>query len=253
MRSTSHDAVSPVIGVMLMLVVVIIIAAVVAGFSGGMIGGAEKPPNLIMDVKIINTGYYSTSGFFASVIEVNRPILTKDLKIVTSWTITNRITGNRKTGGSTVMPNVGNINHHICNPFMWGYPTGVVSPFGGGPSIVFSNDYKTEMYNNGRVGSQYWWGQYTLVPGMTLSAPAQHASCRNYWEPTDSDGMLVENGVYGAAQLYKYPDPSFIDGVTAVLGPGWEDLRAGDTVNVKVFYIPTNMPIFNKNVLVTEG
>jgi FlaG/FlaF family flagellin (archaellin) len=39
-------AVSPVVGVMLMLVVTIIIAAVVAGFSGGMAAGTSKSPQV---------------------------------------------------------------------------------------------------------------------------------------------------------------------------------------------------------------
>jgi len=39
-------AVSPVVGVMLMLVVTIIIAAVVAGFSGGMAGSTSKSPQV---------------------------------------------------------------------------------------------------------------------------------------------------------------------------------------------------------------
>ena len=44
MRIENDSAVSPVIGVMLMLVVTIIIAAVVSGFAGGLAGGAGKAP-----------------------------------------------------------------------------------------------------------------------------------------------------------------------------------------------------------------
>jgi FlaG/FlaF family flagellin (archaellin) len=40
----NEHAVSPVVGVMLMLVVTIIIAAVVSGFAGGLISGTEKSP-----------------------------------------------------------------------------------------------------------------------------------------------------------------------------------------------------------------
>ncbi len=59
-----EDAVSPVVGVMLMLVVTIIIAAVVSGFAGGLIGGSnQKTPTLVMDVKITNTGNAATSSF----------------------------------------------------------------------------------------------------------------------------------------------------------------------------------------------
>lgn len=40
----NENAVSPVVGVMLMLVVTIIIAAVVSAFAGGSLGGATKAP-----------------------------------------------------------------------------------------------------------------------------------------------------------------------------------------------------------------
>lgn len=53
------DAVSPVVGVMLMLVVTIIIAAVVATFAGGLAGDAEPATNAVVklddyDMAIIN-------------------------------------------------------------------------------------------------------------------------------------------------------------------------------------------------------
>lgn len=46
MTPKTDDAVSPVVGVMLMLVVTIIIAAVVSGFAGGLAGGTSKPAQL---------------------------------------------------------------------------------------------------------------------------------------------------------------------------------------------------------------
>ena len=53
MKRTSlknEDAVSPVIGVMLMIVVTIIIAAVVSGFAGGMTSSESKVPNAAFTV-----------------------------------------------------------------------------------------------------------------------------------------------------------------------------------------------------------
>ncbi|WFN37333.1 type IV pilin N-terminal domain-containing protein [Methanomicrobium antiquum] len=43
---TNNEAVSPVVGVMLMLVVTIIIAAVVSAFAGGISGTADKAPQV---------------------------------------------------------------------------------------------------------------------------------------------------------------------------------------------------------------
>jgi len=45
------DAVSPVIGVMLMLVVTVVIAAVVVGFSTGLAGDTSKTPMALFDVE----------------------------------------------------------------------------------------------------------------------------------------------------------------------------------------------------------
>ena len=44
MKCMNESAVSPVIGVMMMLVVAIIIAAVVSAFAGGLTGTETKPP-----------------------------------------------------------------------------------------------------------------------------------------------------------------------------------------------------------------
>jgi len=44
MEKVYENAVSPVVGVMLMLVVVIIIAALVSAFSGNLVGSDSKPP-----------------------------------------------------------------------------------------------------------------------------------------------------------------------------------------------------------------
>jgi FlaG/FlaF family flagellin (archaellin) len=47
----SSDAVSPVVGVMLMLVVTIIIAAVVSAFAGGMSGSSNKAPQATIEIR----------------------------------------------------------------------------------------------------------------------------------------------------------------------------------------------------------
>ncbi len=50
----NNDAVSPVVGVMLMLVVTIIIAAVVSGFAGGLAQGSSKAPQLSIGAEAHN-------------------------------------------------------------------------------------------------------------------------------------------------------------------------------------------------------
>jgi len=56
-RKKSEDAVSPVIGVMLMLVVTIVIAAVVAVFAGGLGTDVDTAPVTVVDISDISGGY----------------------------------------------------------------------------------------------------------------------------------------------------------------------------------------------------
>ena len=51
-KSNKEDAVSPVIGVMLMLVVTIVIAAVVAAFAGGLATDTESAPVAVLDADV---------------------------------------------------------------------------------------------------------------------------------------------------------------------------------------------------------
>ncbi|MDP3563469.1 MAG: type IV pilin, partial [Methanoregula sp.] len=65
MKQLTENAVSPVVGVMLMLVVVIIIAAVVSAFAGGLGTNTKKAPQVSLEVTPViqgiqdqNTGNY---------------------------------------------------------------------------------------------------------------------------------------------------------------------------------------------------
>ena len=51
-KSNKEDAVSPVIGVMLMLVVTIVIAALVAVFSNGVVGSTDPAPNTLLKASV---------------------------------------------------------------------------------------------------------------------------------------------------------------------------------------------------------
>ena len=139
-----EGAVSPVVGVMLMLVVTIIIAAVVSGYAGGLVGGNnQKAPTLTMDVKISTTG--ASQGFTATVTGTSDPILTKDLKIATSWS---KLTSfGYLTGGNTTMaaPNI-------------------TAPWGFGPGISGPQNL-ANLFNNPNAT----FGNYTLLSGTGLA------------------------------------------------------------------------------------
>lgn len=53
----NENAVSPVVGVMLMLVVTIIVAAVVSGFAGGLAETSQKAPQVTLSAEAHNDNY----------------------------------------------------------------------------------------------------------------------------------------------------------------------------------------------------
>ena len=84
----SDDAVSPVIGIMLMLVVTVIIGAVVAAFATGMVGEDTGPaPNAKLDVKIYSQ-FDGGAGTFPT-MHISHlsgdSLATKDLKLTFTW------------------------------------------------------------------------------------------------------------------------------------------------------------------------
>ncbi len=83
MKSMKDSAVSPVIGVLLMLVVCIILAAVVSSFAGGLAGTTSATPSASIDVKIAdNDGAWQFTMEHLS----GDALPTKDLNIITSFT-----------------------------------------------------------------------------------------------------------------------------------------------------------------------
>jgi len=70
---TQNDAVSPVVGVMMMLVVTIIIAAIVSAFAGGAVSGQKKAPQATI------TGKYSIANGLEITHAGGDPLATNDL------------------------------------------------------------------------------------------------------------------------------------------------------------------------------
>ena len=236
----NDQAVSPVVGVMLMLVVTIIIAAVVSGFAGGLVaGGSQKSPNLAMDVRITNSGTWTGSGFSAIVTGVSDPIQTSDLKIVTSWK------KGDKTGGNTSVGNVANVN--TPSTASAGLNVESIAPYGFGMPTAAGESALPESALRPYNVSERHFGNYTLAPGVSMSALP-------FGGMNDGTGQAYTSG-YGIEDSYEYtPDSEdYTDPMQAVLGHGWEELRSGDTVSVRVIFVPDGKTIFSKEVTVLEG
>jgi len=284
MELQNDTAVSPVVGVMLMLVVTIIVAAVVSGFAGGLVGtNNQKAPQLAMDAQIVNTGYWPSSYFKAVVTGVDKPIDTRDLKIITSWSKT-LINGTTVNGGATMVP--GELNFHAyykVNGWSQKDNWTMVCPQGYGPGVglngtEFSNfwpfegsgsNVKMDDVWSGKLTNYSWFGNYNLKAGTVMFA--RPFGGRLGGQATGQTGFTVGYGVVadasqgntgGGRYWYSYgtdskgatfePYPNSIDQMQAVLGNNWNLLRAGDQVEVKIIHTPSGKTIWQKLISV-EG
>lgn len=206
----NNDAVSPVIGVMLMIVVTVILAAAVSGYAGGLTGNMKKAPQLTMEVSITNDGYSKGSGVFFDILSVSEPIPTKDIKIITSWSNDTGINGATVTAFDGT-----NYNTRISTSSYYHAPLG----FGEGVNSP------TQSYMGSTRPLAQQFGSYTLIPGTTMkSSPTQAYSGGSYGTFTGTDAMQ------------------------AIFGKFWYELSPGDIVNVQIVHIPSSKVIFEKNV-----
>ncbi|WP_157199076.1 type IV pilin N-terminal domain-containing protein [Methanolacinia paynteri] len=215
----NENAVSPVVGVMLMLVVTIIIAAVVSGFAGGLVGNSQNAPTATAEIDIKNGGDSSNSYFSIKILGVSEPIHTKNLKIVTSWTTKDRDSGETISGGNTIL--AGSVNVSVgesgLNIASYSVPTG----YGVGIAEWANSTFHPP-------GAQ--WGNYTLMAGTTLQdSPSGDYSDYEYNHASD-----------------RY------DAMQEILGENWCNLGAGDTVNVRIIHVASGKSIINKQVSVEE-
>jgi FlaG/FlaF family flagellin (archaellin) len=231
-KFTSENAVSPVVGVMLMLVVTIIIAAVVSAFAGGLSSTQQKAPAAAFEARISNSGYWGTSTFDLLCKSTDTAIPTKDLKLVTTWT--------NKSGGVVQTVVTGPSGVPNTNSGTSG-PTGYYhSPLGFGPGV---NQTK---YSGGYFTDQYY-GNYSLMAGTRMHNSAY--------------GYSMTYGGYGndPSERYQYTSGTgytvgtTTDGMQAILGRDWNELRPGDVVQVELIHIPSQKIIFNEKVKVEEG
>ena len=127
-------AVSPVVGVMLMLVVTIIIAAVVSAFAGGTLGTSsnQKTPTVAMDASLVNTS--GKLNFTATVLSVSDSIPTKNLVLSATWT-----SGSNYGGGNS----------------------STKIPYGYGPGVNGTVSLTSPTTNQ-------YFGTYLLTPGTSL-------------------------------------------------------------------------------------
>ncbi len=166
MFKKDSKAVSPVIGVMLMLVVTVILAAAVSSTSTGMMKSTDAAPTAVFDVECVKDVDASFGmGVTASYLQIKEitgdSIPTDDLKIV--------ITANGTI--TETLPGSGNID--ISDN---GHGTAVngSAPYWNNPAVGFAGDAAVD------------FGNYTVKPGVSMTAD----DYSNYVGTTALEGMI---------------------------------------------------------------
>jgi len=233
-RTVQEHAVSPVVGVMLMLVVTIIIAAVVSAFSGGMSSSQTATPTAVLDVHIHaleNAGGMPPwgSGYYVPTMTIKEisgdTLPTKDLKIVTYYT---------NTSGTTL---VGNLSGQPAVGGQAGWNAFGSTQYSG--VLVFSdqNRFGDDGYiRDSSNGFGAWFGNTSAVlrPGDLLTTAA--AYCGNYDDNTD------------ATDPHDNPGMNYLFGFD-VTDPV-HGFKQGSVVEVKIIHSPSGKAVFDRDVIV---
>lgn len=215
---TGRDsAVSPVVGVMLMLAITVMIAAIVSAAAGGLSGTEKKAPGAILDVGIYaakDYGGYSLPSMTIKHISGN-VLPTKDLQIITYYRSPSGITVKGSlTGQAAVKGNDSCITSFTADKYC---------------GVFFINDenrFGSGMIQGSDKGHASWFGNAsaTLRPGDILATPAQLC------------GAAANN----PSMEYLFPGVAFSN-----------DFPVGSVVTVKIIHTPSGQIIFDKEVVIS--
>ena len=225
----SDDAVSPVIGVMLMLVVTVVIAAAVTIFATGVVGETEPAPVSVLDVEIFSNVFALDHGLSGPDFRITHlsgdAVDTKDIEIRLSWT---------HDGCS-------HYSTYSAEKFSSSsqYPDGLKSNFTIGVGMKREQPMYVKMVGGeGPFGLDHYFGDVILTPGLKLTASAD---CIKYGSPSP----------------IRYTKSPFMDivfdngDIHTDSGDGiMEHLKAGTAVDVMIVHLPSNKAIYDNTVVV---
>jgi flagellin-like protein len=220
-------AVSPVIGIMLMLVVTVILAAAVSSTSTGLMKSSEKAPTAVFDLKVVMVPSGSMGNPDPSAMMITQvtgdSIPTKDLKIIT---INPNAAGDTKT--MEVLP--GTINCRRVSSS--GTTSHGVMPYHNNGVTYFGTQTEAGFAKN--------FGNYTLKPGVIMVAD-------NYGYTNEYVTFPYTAPLWNAtAGKYEGNDDERT-GMQAMFAD-WGNVSAGDFVTIKIIHMPSNKVIFQSEV-----
>ena len=233
----SDDAVSPVIGVMLMVVITVVIAAVITIFATGVVTDTEPAPVATFDIKILTeVTDQSTGPDFQIKHLAGDEIDTKYIEIRTSWTDQNgkyhySTYSADKFKAEGYPATHGNIK--LCKQPMY---------------VESSQGIDTPRFDYGSGGYNYNFGDVVLKPGYKLKTGIEFlgGSPEDYGKThvgSQFMDIIFNNG------KFLIQNPTNMAATVTEKGI-MEYLPKGTAVEVTIFHIPSNKPIFSKVVFV---
>lgn len=211
-----ESAVSPVVGVMLMLAITVMIAAIVSAAAGGLAATEKKAPGAILDVSIYAAKDYSGYPMPSMTIKhISGNVLqTKDLQLITYYRTPSGQTVKGSLSGQAAVKG----NDTCTSAFKADMYCGVL--------FIFEEKYGDDMIRDSDSGYANWFGNAsaTFHPGDVLATPAQLCGSG----PTNNPSME-----------YLFPGVNFPS-----------DFPAGSVVAVKIIHTPSGQIIFDKDVVV---
>ncbi|WP_319578816.1 type IV pilin N-terminal domain-containing protein [uncultured Methanospirillum sp.] len=217
-----ESAVSPVIGVLLMLVVTIIIAAVVSGFAGGLAGSQQKAPQASIDVKfgygVNDDGTTATNQYDISFSHNGGDLInTKDCQLITFLTLYN----------GTVVKHIQSASSTV--------ERGAYPMYSRVPHLYDNQKYAFPCDSATKVDAGYenpaWFGKATWAPG---------------------DIARTYQIRMTAAFLGLVPEASLYPGDTTAYDAGVEILRGcvenKTPVEIKMLHVPSGKYILDKTI-----
>jgi len=254
-KTEKEKAVSPVVGVMLMLVVTIVLAAVVSSYAGGLAGTQQKAPQASFTVEIRSK---ETTGDIAPELAIKHlggdPIVTKDVKIVTKWY-------NKTTGKWEFAEAIAPVfNASVANCYIYNETAGACEAWTNYTNLNVHYSYNLTIYNSstwtieGYINKTYKYNSpYFVVPG---DMPADN---KGKEEELWFGNYVLQKGDVVKVQYGLLPPGTYTYswGDTVVVHSDQKPpianatyLKPGDVVTVELIDLNTNAKIFSKDVVV---
>lgn len=233
MLKKSDDAISPVIGVMLMLVITVIIAAVITGFATGLVTDSEPAPTAVLDV-VIDSKYKALEDYGSTlfgpdfhIVHVSGdPIDTADLEIRLSWTDDYCDEYHYST--------------YSAAKFSEQYPYGV----NGRNQPMYMKS--TESGGTGYGGLDHYFGDAILTPGSKMTATVDFLYCSWMGEVNINTGSPFMDVIFDNGKITcdsSGPSGEYAGGIM-------DHLEIGTVVNVMIVHTPSNSIIYDNEVTV---